>query len=115
MAVEKEKCSCDGYNLDRFIQPIILAILSKEPANGYAVIKKIPDYVTFENTRPDPTGVYRYLKMMAERGNIVKNEEDDRYSVTAEGAACLARWLDTLDEYETKIRQLTRELREGVE
>ena len=57
-----EKCACGGDYLDRFLQPVILSILTGEPCTGYAVIKRIPEYTTFSSGSPDPTGVYRYLK-----------------------------------------------------
>ncbi len=110
MAVEK--CACEGDFLERFLQPVVLAILSKKSCTGYGVLKKIPEYVTFESAGPDPAGFYRYLKIMTERGLIEKNVDGDaeRYSLTDEGASCLARWGDTLAEYAVRVGKLAAEI-----
>ena len=111
----QKKCACCGANLDRFIQPIILSILAKEPCNGYNVLKKIPEYATFNGSGADPTGVYRYLKIMYNKGLLKKsigdgNDSSSIYSLTDEGFACLHNWMDTLKEYEQKIDRLLQEL-----
>ena len=110
MAVEK--CACGGDYLDRFLQPVILSILTGEPCTGYAVIKRIPEYTTFTSGSPDPTGVYRYLKILVDRGLIGKGD-DDRYGITEQGRGCLARWVDTLEKYTESIQALTSEIQKG--
>lgn len=107
-----KKCACCGDNLDRFVQPVMLSILAQEPCNGYTVIKKIPEYATFTESGADPTGVYRYLKIMQSKGLIQKTtgEDGDIYSITADGITCLNNWRHTLNEYKNKIAQLLEEL-----
>ncbi|SDX68912.1 PadR family transcriptional regulator [Eubacterium barkeri] len=105
--------SCQGKNLERFIQPIILSILKQESEiNGYAIIKKIGEYAIFEGQSPDPTGVYRYLKQMAERGLIESSDagRERRYRITPEGRHCLGNWRETLEEYQNRIQELCEEL-----
>ena len=119
MSEMPEKCSCCGHNLDRFIQPVILSILAETPRTGYAVIKKIPAYVTFRDTAPDPTGVYRYLKIMEGRGLIGRIAADaegktEQYALTEEGRACLEKWRETLVDYAGRIRSLADELAVGL-
>lgn len=105
-----EKCACGGDYLDRFLQPVILSILTGEPCTGYAVIKRIPEYTTFASGSPDPTGVYRYLKILVDR-ELIQKDDDDRYEITEHGRACLARWVDTLTKYTESIQTLTEEIR----
>ena len=111
-----KKCACCGANLDRFLQPVILSIIAKEPCNGYTVIKKIPEYATFTESGADPTGVYRYLKIMLNKGLIspTSNNNGDLhsniYSITEDGLVCLSNWAHTLNDYTHKIRQLLTEL-----
>ena len=110
MAVEK--CACGGDYLERFLQPVILSILTGGPCSGYAVLKRIPDYATFTSGSPDPTGVYRYLKILVDRG-LIRKDDDDHYEITEPGRACLARWVDTLTKYTETIQILTSEIRKG--
>lgn len=117
LPMAKEKCACCGANLDRFVQPVILAILAKEPATGYAVVKRMAVYSTFAGAGPDPTGVYRYLKLMKSRGLINQAaEEPDAagaaplYAITDAGRDCLQNWILTLTDYAGQIKALTSEI-----
>ena len=118
LPMAKTKSACCGANLDRFVQPVILAILARESCTGYAVVKRMSNYVTFTNAGPDPTGVYRYLKTMKSRGLIVQTAEgrDDAgaaplYAITESGAACLQNWVETLKSYARQIEKLAEEIR----
>lgn len=111
--VFEDKCACCGSNLDRFLQPIILSILTAGPLTGYAIVKRIADYSTFKGNGPDPTGVYRYLKIMAAKGMLQRVEGEDGkdlYALGPDGPACLERWLGTLEEYAQQVDTLRTEL-----
>lgn len=117
LPMAKEKCACYGANLDRFVQPVILAILAKESGTGYAVVKRMAEYRTFINAGPDPTGVYRYLKIMKTRGFIVQTAEglDDAgatplYAITESGRDCLQNWVKTLNDYADQVKILAGEI-----
>lgn len=117
LPMAKEKCACCGANLDRFVQPVILALLAKEPCTGYAVVKRMSGYVTFADNGPDPTGVYRYLKIMKSRGLVEQTAEglDDAeatplYAITAAGRACLDSWVKTLQDYARQLEALAAEV-----
>lgn len=110
-------CACQGKNLDRFLQPVILHILSGGPDTGYAIVQRTKDYVTFAEDGPDPTGVYRYLRTLKERGMIAQEAPDEarshsaaRYFLTHEGRDCLDRWRETLSIYADQIHDLTSQL-----
>ena len=95
-----ENCACCCINLDRFLQPIILAILKKGPLTGYAIVKQIGEYSTFKERKADPTGVYRYLKIMLNKSMLERQAEGDKelYALTAEGGRCLEQWMTTLEQ-----------------
>ncbi len=110
------RCACCGANLDRFIQPVVLAAIAKEPLTGYAIIKRVSEYITFEENGADPTGVYRYLKIMLKKGlikqNFPNNEDTETpfYTITETGTICLKSWQDTLSNYAAKISILVDQL-----
>ncbi|MCI6006356.1 MAG: hypothetical protein SOY73_05030 [Blautia sp.] len=74
METEGKKCACKGANLDRFIQPMILLILTDGPDTGYAILKKAGGFSMFREEKPDATGVYRYLRLMEKRGLLEQYE-----------------------------------------
>lgn len=111
------KCACSGDNLDRFVQPVALAILSHGPETGYAIIKKMPEYATFTGAGPDPTGVYRTLRGLKDRGLIEQPELADSreaapYKITEDGRLCLNSWVDTLETYAAQISALAKQIQE---
>ena len=114
-----DKCACCGGNLDRFLQPIILSILAGGPKTGYAIVKEIARYSTFRGRGPDPTGVYRYLKIMLLKGMLEKpgseeNGEKSLFTITESGASCLTKWQETLEEYSRQIDVLRTEIAQSV-
>ena len=115
----KKKCACKGSNLDRFIQPIIFLILYSQECTGYSIIKQMGEYAMFRGGKPDATGVYRYLKLMEERGLIAsklynsEQKEIRKYAITGEGTECLNNWRRTLLEYRAAINELIGEM-EGI-
>lgn len=117
LTMENEKCACVGSNLDRFVQPVILGILANGPCTGYAVVKRMSDYITFADSGPDPTGVYRYLKIMKNRGLIVQTDGNPEnagatqlYDITASGRECLKNWVKTLRDYAAQIDKLAMQI-----
>lgn len=116
---KEKKCACKGGNLDRFIQPIILLILSEEADTGYTVFKKMGEFSMFREARPDATGVYRYLRLMEQRGLLEQFEfrEGDnkykmKYRITKEGLECLANWKATLTAYADAIVELVGRMKD---
>lgn len=119
---EEKRCACLGQTLDKFIQPIMLSVLAQGPATGYAVIKKMRDYATFSDGGPDPTGAYRYLKTLENRGLIQKEKTEGReqygqndvslYHITENGRACLESWVDTLRDYAQTLQILAAQVEE---
>lgn len=116
---DKKKCACKGGNLDRFIQPIILLILLDEVDTGYGIYKRMADFSMFRENKPDVTGVYRYLKIMEQRGLLeqfesreAENKYKMKYRITKEGMACLDNWEHTLSDYAEAILELVGRIKQ---
>lgn len=117
--IKEKKCACKGGNLDRFIQPIILLILAEEAETGYAVFKKMSGFSMFRESRPDATGVYRYLRIMEQRGLLeqfesreAKNKYKMKYCITKAGRECLSNWKVTITAYAEAIGELIGRMEE---
>jgi len=111
--MELHDCPCSGKTLARLVQPAVMALLAAEPIHGYLVLQRLTGMRIFGGQRPDPTGVYRVLKAMEQEGLVTSTVEatDNRpakrcFALTASGRECLARWDETLQEYEESISDL---------
>jgi PadR family transcriptional regulator AphA len=107
-----ENCSCMGLKLDRLLQPAILTILASAHLNGYRIGKQLETMAMFRDRKPDASGMYRTLKELEHRGliapTVVKSEAADAkaYRITALGLECLARWDQTLRNYQESMGAL---------
>ena len=108
-----DQCACAGINLDKLVQPTILLFLAEQDLHGYGLIQKIMDSPMFKGEKPDPTGIYRFLKSMEDRQLVVSSWDlaesgpaKKIYTITGEGVVCLQRWISTLRDYLTSIETL---------
>jgi len=108
-----DQCACAGINLDKLVQPTILLFLAEQDLHGYGLILKLMDSPMFKGEKPDPTGIYRFLKSMEDRQLVVSSWDLAEpgpprkvYTITGEGMACLQRWIGTLRNYLTSIETL---------
>ena len=116
-------CSCQGGNLDKFLQAHILLILSERSMYGLELIGELEKKTMFIGHRPDPTGVYRYLKRMEDDGQLVSEMKaflpgerpKKTYSITEEGRRCLANWAVALGQYSVDIIGLVTEIEDSLE
>lgn len=114
-------CPCRGKNLDKLLQPAILAILYKEDLHGFVLIQRLGENSMFDGTEPDRAGVYRYLKKMESSGLLSSDWELDGegakprriYSITMEGKHCLENWSAVLKNYRDSVGMLVQEI-DGV-
>ena len=114
-------CPCRGKNLDKLLQPAILAILYKEDLHGFVLIQRLGENSMFDGTEPERAGVYRYLKKMESSGLLSSDWELDGegakprriYSVTMEGKHCLENWSAVLKNYRDSVGMLVQEI-DGV-
>lgn len=116
-------CSCRGGNLDKFLQPHILLILSKREMYGLEIINELSKKPMFLDHSPDPTGVYRYLRKMEDDGQLRSEIKapDSRakarkiYFITDYGRHCLANWAAALGQYSVDIIGLVTEIEDAFE
>jgi DNA-binding PadR family transcriptional regulator len=112
------ECPCTGGTLDRLIQPAILVILSESPLHGYGIAERIGDMPSFSGSKPDVSGIYRFLKTM-ERKELVVGTWDlseggparKCYQITPAGQQCLQEWVKTLEDYQRRVAALLRATR----
>ena len=118
--MDLDHCPCSGKSLRRIVQPAVMAVLAQEPIHGYRIAQRLEQLRMFEDHPPDHTGIYRLLKTLEEGGFVVASWDlpdsgpaKRRYRLTEQGLACLARWIQTLEEYEQAIAELLATLRQA--
>lgn len=118
LAVDPTRSPCAGATLARLLQPAILTILAGEALHGYQIVKRAAKMEVFGGERPDPTGVYRALRIMERRGLVISawrlslsGPARRSYRLTNRGGKCLDRWIDTLDRYRQAIGDLVASAR----
>jgi PadR family transcriptional regulator, regulatory protein PadR len=111
-------CACKGNSLDRLLRPAIMGLLAHRPMHGYVLLQELRHLRMFGCQSPDPTGVYRTLRLMEEEGMLTaawdladSGPARRRYRMTKSGRACLATWIKTLENYRASIDQLLKTLR----
>lgn len=122
MREENAKCACQGGTLMRFVQPIILSLLSEAPDHGYELVQKIGRTALWNDTAPDSAGVYRVLRDMEKRGLVQSRLDADSiagvgkrvFAITDEGRACMRNWLQTLGAYQKGIQDVIERLTRAV-
>jgi DNA-binding PadR family transcriptional regulator len=108
-----EACACTGKTLARLLQPAVMALLAHEPLHGYLLAQRLQELAMFRDHPPDPTGLYRLLKSMEDRG-LVKSTWDlaergpakRQYKLTRSGRACLRKWSKTLADYSQSLTEI---------
>jgi DNA-binding PadR family transcriptional regulator len=117
LLTELAECPCSGRNLDKLIQPAVLAILAEKALHGYRIVQSLTSMPMFQGHKPDNTGVYRFLNAMEARGLLTSAWDTSDsgpakklFDLTAQGRKCLAKWVVTLREYREQIGQLLEHL-----
>jgi PadR family transcriptional regulator, regulatory protein PadR len=106
-------CPCAGANLDKLVQPAILAAIANGPSHGYQIAERIAEMPNSAGEKPDTSGIYRFLKNMEAKGLVVSSWDTPdqghakrQYAITSAGKACLSKWVDTLEQYLSTITAL---------
>ncbi len=106
-------CPCTGKNLARLVHPAILAILAQETLHGYLILERLAGEPMFRDQPPDPAGVYRILKSMEQEGLVTctwnlqsSGPARRQFTITDRGKACLAKWRETITNYQNSIAML---------
>ena len=108
-----DACACSGKTLARLLQPAVMAILAQEPQHGYRLAQHLQEMAMFRDQPPDPTGLYRLLKSMEDRGLVTstwdlaeRGPAKRQYKLTRSGRACLHKWSQTLTEYAVALSDI---------
>ncbi|KPL02629.1 MAG: transcriptional regulator [Planctomycetes bacterium SM23_65] len=111
--IDLDECPCSGKTLSKLLQPAVMTILAAGELHGYKIVGRLAETPTLAGDRPDPTGVYRLLHAMQERGLVVSSWDTSgagpakkTYQLTRTGRRCLARWITSLAEYHKAIGEL---------
>jgi DNA-binding PadR family transcriptional regulator len=122
MSLDLVDCPCTGGTLDRLVQPAILVLLAEGPLHGYRLAERIGEMPMFGGTKPDGSGVYRFLKTMESMGHVVSSWDTSEsgpakkaYQITPSGRCCLRQWVKTLEEYREALTFLLKAARKAVE
>jgi DNA-binding PadR family transcriptional regulator len=114
-------CPCSGRNLDKLIQPAVLAILAQKALHGYRIVQSLGAMPMFQGHEPDNTGVYRFLNAMEDRGLLTSawdmsdsGPAKKLFDLTSQGRECLAKWVATLREYRLQIGELLEHLQRAT-
>jgi len=90
-----------------------MTILAGKALHGYAIVDRLAETPMLAGDRPDPTGVYRALSAMEERGFVTSSWDTSEhgpakkiYELTPPGHKCLARWISSLSDYHSAIGDL---------
>lgn len=88
--------------VERFGEPALLLLLSDGPTHGYELLERLPELLGEE--RIDVGNVYRALRALEEDGLVVSEWSGElpgptkrTYTLTDEGAAVFASWLESLE------------------
>ena len=108
-----DACPCSGGSLGRLLQPAVMTVLAGGRLHGYAIVEQLAGMPMLAGSRPDPTGVYRVLRTMEERGFVRASWDTPErgpakkvYELTSSGRKCLARWISSLAKYHRSIGEL---------
>jgi len=113
-----DECPCSGATLARLLQPAIMTLLAAGPLHGYRIVQRLAKTPLVGAGRPDPTGVYRMLRLMEQRGLVGfawdlsdTGPARRRYRLTPDGRRCLVRWVRTLTVYRRAVGGLLAAVR----
>jgi DNA-binding PadR family transcriptional regulator len=109
-----DSCACSGKNLSKLVNPMVLAILSREPAHGYALARQIEERFSAA-ARPNSSSIYRILKDLEDGGFVSVHLEEPSsgpvrkvYEITDLGVKCLNQWAESLRVHRDAIDNLLR-------
>ncbi|MCL1919508.1 MAG: helix-turn-helix transcriptional regulator [Kiritimatiellaeota bacterium] len=109
-----DQCACSGKTLNRFVRPMILALLLEKPVHGYDLLRQLQKLKMFEEAPPDTSGVYKTLKTMTAEGLTVGEWDTAEagparrpFTITSKGRTCLLHWAETLERYQQEILDLS--------
>ncbi len=104
--------------MERLGEPALLLLVSRGPAHGYELLERLPALVGED--RVDVGNVYRALRGLEDQGLVVSEWRGDlpgptkrTYSLTDEGRAVLAQWLESLAALRASLTTFLDQAEEG--
>ena len=104
--------------VERFGEPALLVLLKDGPTHGYELLERLPGLIGDE--RVDVGNVYRALRALEDEELVVSEWRGDlpgpakrTYTLTAQGEAVLASWLDSLEALRHELTTFLDRAREG--
>jgi PadR family transcriptional regulator, regulatory protein PadR len=104
--------------VERFGEPALLLLLAGGPTHGYELLERLPE-VSGEG-RVDVGNVYRALRALEDEGIVVSEWSADlpgptkrTYTLTEEGRALLASWIEALEQLRGGLSTFLDRAREG--
>jgi DNA-binding PadR family transcriptional regulator len=102
-------CGCGGGFNRHFIYPAVLLLLSREPAHGYSLFRKMAELGLMDEGS-GPTPVYRVLTRLEDEGlavheHVAEGQGPARkvFSLTGEGREALTSWWVRLEHMKRLI------------
>ena len=109
-------CTCAMGNVSRFIEPVVLRILSeKKTSYGYEIAECLAQYALTDATI-EGAALYRSLRTLEANGFVVSTWEAGdgparrNYSLTRAGNDHLREWADLLEQLGTAMIEFAREV-----
>jgi PadR family transcriptional regulator, regulatory protein PadR len=103
-------CPCRGRNLQKLVQPLVLASLASGALHGYAITDRIAGRKIYAGGPPNYSAVYRLLRGMERKGIVTSRLVESsvgparrEYALTEAGRQCLVLWLESLAVYRKTI------------
>lgn len=104
--------------VERLGEPALLLLVSRGSAHGYELLERLPALVGED--RVDVGNVYRALRGLEDQGLVVSEWRGDlpgptkrTYSLTDEGRAVLAQWLESLAALQVSLTTFLDQAEEG--
>jgi PadR family transcriptional regulator PadR len=104
--------------VERFGEAGLLVLIADGPTHGYELLERLPAVVGTE--RVDVGNVYRALRALEEEGLVVSEWSGDlpgptkrTYTLTEQGKAVLASWLDSLEALRAELDDFVERARKG--
>jgi PadR family transcriptional regulator, regulatory protein PadR len=115
-----QACPCYGGGLAKLVHPVVMMVLARGPLHGYGIVQEAARTPILAGDRPDRTGVYRVLRGLEKQGYVVSLWELSEngparksYRLTPKGNECLARWIETLENYHRATGKLLSDVRKA--
>lgn len=118
---EDYPCTCGMGNLYRFVEPLVLLLLSeKGQSYGYDLLEDLAEHALTDATI-EKGALYRTLRQLERNGNLKSEWETERggparrvYRLTPEGSRHLDEWAAVLEHLSESMNRFVRSARQSL-